>query len=100
MKEPFAMATTASTGAGLPKMPWYGSNDAYLRETRQKLAALREDLKRMEDETVFRVREAWFRLDQARREEALYAGRVVGLSQAALDVSTRGYETGKVLLPM
>ncbi|MDH4264732.1 MAG: TolC family protein [Deltaproteobacteria bacterium] len=96
MKEPFATATTASTGAGLPKMPWYGSNDAYLREARQKLAALREDLKRMEDETVFKVREAWFRLDQARREEALYAGRVVGLSQAALDASTRGYETGKV----
>jgi outer membrane protein TolC len=96
MREPFATATTASTGAGLPKMPWYGSNDAYLRETRQKLAALREDLKRMEDETIFKVREAWFRLDQAWREEALYADRVVGLSQAALDVSSRGYETGKV----
>jgi outer membrane protein TolC len=96
MKEPFPTKTTASTGAGLPKMPWYGTNDAYLRETRQKLAALREDLKKTEDETFFKVREAWFRLDRARRQEALYADRVVNLSQAALEVSTRAYETGNV----
>ena len=96
MKEPFSVKTTASTGAGLPRMPWYGTNDAYLRETRQKLAALREDLKKTEDETIFKVREAWFRLDRARRQEALYAQRVVNLSQAALEVSTRAYETGNV----
>ena len=90
------MTTTASTGAGLPKKPWYGSNDAYLGETRQKLAALREDLEGARAETLFRVREAWFRLDLANREEALYDKRVVNLSQAALEVSTRGYETGNV----
>jgi outer membrane protein TolC len=50
----------------------------------------------MENETIFMVREAWFRLDQARREEALYAERIVSLSQAALEVSRRGYETGMV----
>jgi len=96
MKEPFPVKTTASTGAGLPRMPWYGTNDAYLRETRQKLAALREDLKGSEDETLFKVREAWFRLDRAKRREALYAQRVVNLSQAALEVSIRAYETGNV----
>jgi len=96
MKEPFPVKTTASTGAGLPRMPWYGTNDAYLRETRQKLAALGEDLKKTEDETLFKVREAWFRLDRAKRQEALYAERVVNLSQAALEVSTRAYETGNV----
>ena len=95
-KEPFEVTTSASTSAGLPKMPWYGSNDAYLRETRQKLEALRKDLRRAENETFFRVREAWFRLDRAKREEALYAERVAILSQAALEVSMRGYETGKV----
>jgi len=96
MKEPFSVNTVASTGAGLPRMPWYGTNDAYLRETKQKLAALREDLKRTEDETGFKVREAWFRLDRARREEALYGKRVVNLSKGALEVSTRAYETGNV----
>jgi cobalt-zinc-cadmium efflux system outer membrane protein len=95
-QEPFSTATSASVGAGLPKMPWYGKNDAYLRETRQRLSALREELKKAEEATLFNVREAWFRLDRAKREEALYAGQVVSLSQAALEVSTRGYETGRV----
>jgi len=95
-KDPFDVNTTASMGAGLPKMPWYGANDAYLRETRQKLEALRKDLIKAKDETLFKVRESWFRLDRAKREEALFAKRVVHLSQAALEVSTRGYETGKV----
>ena len=96
MKEPFPAKTAASVGAGLPRMPWYGTNDAYLRETRQRLAALREDLKRTEDETLFKVRESWFRLDRARRQETLYSQRVVTLSQAALVVSTRAYETGTI----
>lgn len=96
MEDPFLTKSTASLGVGLPKMPWYGTNDAYLRETKQKLAALRADLKKMEAETIFMVREAWFRLDQAKREEALYNQRVVGLSQAALEVATRGYQTGMV----
>ena len=96
MKETFPVKVTASTGAGLPRMPWYGTNDAYLRETRQKLAALRQDLKKTEDETVFKVRAAWFRLDRAKRQEALYGQRVVNLSQAALEVSTRAYETGNI----
>ena len=40
-KETFPIQTEASTGAGLPKMPWYGTEDAYLRETWQKLSALK-----------------------------------------------------------
>ncbi len=96
-REPFSETIAASTGAGLPKAPWYGSNDAYLRESRQKLAALREELRRAEDATSFGVREAWFALDQAAREERLYAGSLVDLSQAALEVSTRGYEAGRVM---
>ncbi len=96
MKEPFPLRTPASTGAGLPRNPWYGTQDAYLRETRQRLAALREELKKAEVETISKVREAWFRLDRARREESLYNERVVVLSRAALEVSTRAYETGNV----
>ncbi len=96
MKESFPMGSAASAGLGLPKKPWYGTNEAYLRETKQKLAALQADLKKMENETLFMVREAWFRLDQAKREEALFAERIIDLSQAALEVSIRGYETGMV----
>ncbi|GAB4258989.1 MAG: hypothetical protein Kow0092_06930 [Deferrisomatales bacterium] len=95
-REPFPVTPAAAVGAGLPKMPWYGANDAYLRETRQKLEALRRELARMENATVSAVRQAWFSLDRAAREEALYADSVVNLSEAALDVSSRGYEAGEV----
>jgi outer membrane protein TolC len=95
-KNPFPIRTEAATGAGLPKMPWFGTEDAYLRETRQSLYALREALKKAEVSTHTMVRIAWFELDRARRETALYSDDVVALSRSALDVSTRGYESGNV----
>ena len=93
-KETFMNTTTASVGAGLPKMPWYGTQDAYLFETRKKLSALREDLKNAEAKTATAIRQAWFELDRSVREWRLYKNSVVKLSQAALDVSSRGYEAG------
>jgi cobalt-zinc-cadmium efflux system outer membrane protein len=95
-KDTFPTSTEVSQGAGLPKMPWYGIQDAYLRETRQKLDALREDLKQAEAATVDRVRFGWFELDRARREISLFKNKVVKLSKSALDVTTRGYESGSV----
>ncbi|MBW1696484.1 MAG: TolC family protein [Deltaproteobacteria bacterium] len=92
----FAVTTEASRGAGLPKMPWYGSEDAYLRETRQKLSALKDELRKAEVLTNTLVRNAWFELDRAKRETSLYYDEVVKLSRSALDVSSRGYESGNV----
>ena len=77
-------------------MPWYGIEDAYLRETRQKLFALKDELKKTEAETNTMVREAWFKLDRASRETLLYKNDVVKLSSSALNVSTRSYESGNL----
>jgi outer membrane protein TolC len=96
-KETFPVSTTASRGAGLPKKSWYGSNDAYLRQTRQKIEALKANLKSLEDKTTVLVRNAWFNLDRSKREDALFANTVVELSKTTLDVSTRGYESGNVM---
>jgi outer membrane protein, heavy metal efflux system len=96
MKAPFDTVVPAGRGAGLPKLPWYGTEDAYLRQTRQKLAALGQKLQKTEAQTNFMVHNFWFELDRAHREEALYANTVVELSQTALDVATRSYESGKV----
>jgi cobalt-zinc-cadmium efflux system outer membrane protein len=95
-KNTFPTSIEVSRGAGLPKMPWYGLEDAYLRETRQKLKALREDLKQAEATTADRVRSSWFELDRAKREMFLFTDKVVNLSKSALDVTTRGYESGNV----
>ena len=96
VKESFPTTIESARGAGLPKTPWYGTEDAYLRETWQQLEALREDLVETEAATNTMVRNAWFSLDRARRETALYRDEVVKLSRSALDVSTRGYESGNV----
>lgn len=96
-KETFPVSTTASRGAGLPKKSWYGSNDAYLRQTRQKIEALKANLKSLEDKTTVLVRNAWFNLDRSKREGALFANTVVELSKTTLEVSTRGYESGNVM---
>jgi cobalt-zinc-cadmium efflux system outer membrane protein len=95
-KDTFPTSIEVSRGAGLPKMSWYGIQDAYLRETRQKLDALREDLKQTEASTENKVRFGWFEMDRARREMSLFKNKVVNLSKSALDVTTRGYESGSV----
>ena len=91
-KETFPVSVEASSGAGLPKMPWYGTADAYLRQTRQELEAVRSELKKTERVTTTLVREAWFELDRTIREETLYKDKIVRRSKAVLDVSSRGYE--------
>ncbi len=95
-KPSFSLKTSASSNAGLPKMPWYGIEDAYLRETRQKLAALKSELKKEMAKTNTMVRNVWFKLDRAGRESRLYKKDVVKLSESALNVSTRSYESGNL----
>ena len=96
MKPTFSTTVSPARGKGLPKNAWFGTQDTYLRETRKKLDALRADLADAEARTRLMVRTAWFDLDQARRERALYKNRLLELSQTSLDVSTRAYESGSV----
>lgn len=88
--------TTAARGAGLPRRPWFGTGNAWINQTKQRFAALKEKQKQAETQTDTLVRTAWFELDRASRETALFQDTIVGLSGSALDVSTRGYESGRV----
>lgn len=92
----FPVGSSASEGAGLPKTPWFGTNDAYLRQTRQRIESLNKELEAKRAATFLEVRMAWFRLDKARRLQALYRDRVVILAQASLDASLQGYSSGRV----
>lgn len=93
-EEAFSVSVPAYRGSGLPNAPWFGSNNAYLREIRAKLKAAEEKLAQSENETLSGVRENWFRWDLAIREEALYSRRVLPRAEAAFEASRRGYETG------
>jgi len=96
VKQDFPVSTQGSRGFGLPLIPWYGIEDAYLRQTRQELGALKNDLEKEEARTDTLVRNAWFSLDLAKRQEALYRKSILKLSRDVLDVSTQGYEAGNV----
>lgn len=96
METAFPKEIKASMGKGLPKKPWYGVDASWLMETRNRLTAKREQLKAMEAQTREMVRRAWYELDRAVRTSKLYGDTVVGLSDTALEVSTREYESGRV----
>jgi outer membrane protein TolC len=96
MKPTFSTTVSPTRSKGLPKNAWFGTRDTYLRETRQKLDALRADLADAEARTRLMVRTAWFDLDRALRERSLFKNRLLELSQTSLDVATRAYESGSV----
>ena len=96
MKPTFSTTVSPTRGKGLPQNAWFGARDAYLRETRRKLDALRAELTDAEARTRLLVRKGWFELDRALRERSLYMDRLLDLSRTSLEVSTRGYESGNV----
>jgi outer membrane protein TolC len=91
---PFADVAKSYTGEGLPKNPWFGLEDAYLRETRERIDALRKELKNAENGMRFRVREGWFKLDLAIREERLYTKKIRELSRLSAEATNLRYEAG------
>ena len=91
---PFPVIAEASMGQGAPKNPWFGFDNAYLQETRETLKAQRQDLKNVENDTRYRVRDGWFKLAQALRKETLYAKTVTGLSALSGETVRQRYESG------
>ena len=91
-----------SSGAGTavaakaPSQPFFAAEESYVREIRQRINALRSEREAVKAQTLVDVRNAWFAADRARREEALYAAKVLGLSQSALESSLQGYAAGSV----
>jgi len=85
-----------AAAAKAPSRPFFAADEAYLREIRQRIAALKSEREAARAETLAGVREAWFAADRAMREEALYSAKVLGLAQGALESSLQGYAAGNV----
>ena len=88
--------TAATTAAQAPSRPFLAADAAYVGEIRQRIAALKSEREAVRAETLVGVRTAWFAADRARREESLYAAKVLGLSKSALESSLQGYAAGSV----
>ncbi|MCF6245719.1 MAG: TolC family protein [Desulfobacula sp.] len=92
----FQEKTMAAMTNQSPAKPWYGIDDPWLRQTRQKLLSLKQALVDLENSTDRKVRDSWFYVDKNKRELELYKKRILPLSKSALDVSTREYESGSI----
>ena len=99
MSEPFAVTQTAGVGAGIPRDAGFGLAETYLRETKQKLTALRRELSGDEAQTTAQVREAWVAADKARRAHLLYKDRIAAFSTLDFSVSLKAVETGAMSYP-
>lgn len=93
----FKEKTMASMKNKGPLKPWYGIDDPWLNQTKQKLSSLKQTLVKQENDTDTMVRNAWFEVDKNNRELNLYTKRILPLARSALDVTTREYEAGSIL---
>lgn len=93
-----ATPVTSEPGAGstLPKTPWFGADDAYLRQAREQIKAFEADVEAERASALLGVREAWYRLDKAKRQDALYEDRITTLTQAGLDTANQAYAAGRI----
>ena len=96
-KQAFPEKTMAAMKNNLPARPWYGLDDPWLRQTRHKLAGLKQALIKEENATDSLVQDTWFLADKHKRELVLNENLILSLSKSALDVSTREYESGAIV---
>ncbi len=92
----FKQKTMAAMKNNLPTRPWYGIDDPWLKQTKEKLKGLEYNLIYAENATDRMIREAWFKVDKSNRERLLYEQQILDLSTSALQVSTREYESGAI----
>ncbi len=76
--------------------PWYGVEEAYLRELRRRSAAAESELAGSKRDAEAMARDAWRMLDTALREIRTAEATAVPLAEQAFEVSRRNYQTGVV----
>jgi hypothetical protein len=93
------------TGAELPAFPerpmvrgpnWFGSNDAYIRETKIKYQAFKNQIKELKNRTVDDINQAVYRYENADRLKDLFESKLVPKSRLTVDITETMYITGKV----
>lgn len=99
MEEAFPAIASAAEGSGAPRFAFAGRVAGYVRETRERLAAMREEIRAEEAASALRVHEAWFALDRARREERLWSEQIAELTRLAGETTERSYRVGRSSLP-
>jgi len=76
--------------------PWFGSKEAYLREARQAERAARDRVTAARDRTLFRMKDAYNKLDTAKRLFDLYTNVQIAQAEQAYRDSSSGYAADRV----
>jgi outer membrane protein TolC len=75
---------------------WFGSNDAFIRETRIKYEALEKEIEELKNSTVYEIDQALYRYENAFRLRTLYEARLVPKTKLTVEINETMYITGKV----
>jgi hypothetical protein len=75
---------------------WFGSNDAFIRETRKKYRALEEEIEELKNSTVYEIDQALYRYENAGRLRTLFESRLVPKTKLTVEINETMYITGKV----
>lgn len=90
-----APAATFSTRPKVRGANWFGSNDAYIRETKLKYKALQEKLEEIKNNTVDEITRAVYRYETADRDYVLYKSKLVPKAETTIETTEALYMTGK-----
>lgn len=90
-----APEATFSTRPKVRGANWFGSNDAYIRETKLKYKALQEKLEELKNNTVDEITRAVYRYETAYRDYVLYKSKLVPQAETTIETTEALYMTGK-----
>lgn len=74
---------------------WFGSNDAYIRETKIRYEALKEELEELKNKTVDEITRAIYRYETADRGRKLFLLKLIPKSEITIEITEALYKTGK-----
>ncbi len=81
--------------ADLISTPWYGQQDAYIREIELRINSISEKLTAFEDDIRFRIRQEYLGLETAKRSISLYRDTLLPQAYQAMESANTGYQNGK-----
>lgn len=92
---PREMATFKRDPMPMPRF-WFGSDDAYLRELKEDVGAMKEKLRSKQDLLHFEIKRSHYTLDASQRQRDLYQTNLIPQAKKALEASRTAYIAGKV----
>lgn len=92
---PREMATFKRDPMSMPRF-WFGSDDAYLRELKEDVGAMKEKLRSKQDLLHFEIKRSHYTLDASQRQRDLYQTNLIPQAKKALEASRTAYIAGKV----